>query len=113
GVLAACGLHALERNVERLAEDHRHARQLADSIAPLAARGLEVTPPETNMVYLSWPGRAPDRYERFVSRLAERGLLAIALPPRGVRLVLHKDIDSEVAAQAAEVLAGELKRWLG
>ncbi|MBN1442447.1 MAG: low-specificity L-threonine aldolase, partial [Planctomycetes bacterium] len=57
GVLAACGLHALERNVERLAEDHRHARELADLIAPLAARGLEVTPPETNMVYLSWPGR--------------------------------------------------------
>ena len=48
GVLAAAGLHALEHHVERLADDHRNARRLADG---LRALGLRVAPaPETNIV---------------------------------------------------------------
>jgi len=48
GVLAAAGLYALEHHIDRLAEDHGHARILA---AGLARIGFEVDPPpETNMV---------------------------------------------------------------
>src|SRR5471030_1630629 len=50
GVIAAAALYALEHNIERLAEDHRHAQQLADAIR--AIDGLELRPPEvdTNLV---------------------------------------------------------------
>ena len=48
GMLAAAGLYALEHHVERLADDHRNARRLADG---LRALGLTVDPPpETNIV---------------------------------------------------------------
>src|SRR5207244_3577869 len=51
GVLAAAALHALENHVERLAEDHRHARVLAQAVADTP--GLRLDPPEvdTNLVW--------------------------------------------------------------
>src|SRR5258707_1329332 len=52
GVLAAAGIHALEHNVERLAEDHANAERLAKG---LAALGLKVDPVQTNMVFAAIP----------------------------------------------------------
>ena len=53
GVLAAAGLYALENHVQRLAEDHANAEYLA---AGLSATGLNVIPPQTNMVYVDVGG---------------------------------------------------------
>ena len=52
GIVAAGCLYALDHNVERLAEDHEHARLLADGLAEL---GCEVIAPETNIVIFSAP----------------------------------------------------------
>src|SRR5258706_7353810 len=52
GILAAAGLHALENNVERLAEDHANAERLGKG---LAALGLKVDPVQTNMVFATVP----------------------------------------------------------
>jgi threonine aldolase len=112
GLLAACGLYALENNVERLQEDHRRARELAGALSGLAARGLDVGSPETNMVYLRWPGEDPQRYLDFVNELKGAGVLAATIPRRGVRLVLHKDVDDEDLGRAAEVVKGCLARRL-
>jgi threonine aldolase len=109
GILAACGLYALRHNVERLADDHRRARELAASLAPLAARGLDVSPPETNMVFLRWPGSDPERYARTTRELAADGVLAVGLRERGIRLVFHKDVDDEAAARAGEILGRRLE----
>src|SRR5690606_9677442 len=48
GGLAAAGLYALQHQVERLADDHRHAEQLASGLREL---GFSVEPVQTNMVY--------------------------------------------------------------
>ncbi len=50
GVLAAAGLYALEHNVERLADDHRRARRLAEGLAQYEA--LRVTMPDTNIIWV-------------------------------------------------------------
>ncbi len=49
GMCAAACLYALDNNVERLAEDHAHARALARGLAQLP--GLRVEAPETNLVF--------------------------------------------------------------
>ena len=53
GIVAAAGLYALEHHVERLAEDHANAERLAAGLA--GVRGLEVEPPQTNMVFVRIP----------------------------------------------------------
>ncbi len=97
GMLAAAGLHALDHQVERLAEDHAHAAQLGTALAEL---GYQVEPVQTNMVYLAIGNEAP----ALQAFLAERGI-RISPAPR-LRLVTHldvsaADIEAAVAAFAA------------
>jgi threonine aldolase len=89
GILAAAGIVALERMIDRLADDHRRARELARLI------GAEV--PETNLVYADLgPGA--------VDELAARGVLAMELGER-VRVATHREIDDGDVEQAAYAIA--------
>ena len=87
GVLAACGLYALEHNIERLAEDHDHARALGAGLAEID--GLPVRH-ETNMVFIE--PEAKD-LEPLRQHLQQHRVEIGHQGPR-VRLVTHLDIDS-------------------
>lgn len=108
GVLAACGLLALERNVQRLEEDHRRARELAAALEPLRSLGLEIVEPETNMVYVSWPGKEPTRYARCLEALEALGVRAVAIPGRGIRFVFHKDVPADPEGRLVEAVRGAI-----
>ncbi len=100
GVLAAAGLVALETMVARLAEDHEHARLLARALG--SARGVTVSPVETNIVVAALEGRSA---QEAVSTLREAGVLASVMDARTLRLVTHHDVgraDCERAARAIE-----------
>jgi threonine aldolase len=115
GILAAAGLVALRDGpagmVERLAEDHVHARRLADGIAglPGIASPGGIAQPEPGSLD---PGRVATnfvifRVERdraaFLEALASRGVLMVAYPHGTIRAVTHysvsaTDIDRVIAA---------------
>lgn len=84
GVLAAAGLYALENHVERLFEDHENAELLA---AGLRDAGLNVVPPQTNVVYVDVP---PAQIEGLSSHLKQRGVIAAVVPR--TRLMTHMDV---------------------
>jgi len=86
GVLAAAGLYALAHNVERLAEDHANAERLAAGLAGLP--GLEVEPPQTNMVFVRVPA---ERVQALAAHLERAGIRV--LPGARMRLVTHLDVD--------------------
>jgi threonine aldolase len=94
GILAAAGLHALDHHVERLADDHAHARLLAE------ACGVDPSTVDTNIVVVERSDAA-----RFVAEAAEQGVRVAPVGPRAVRLVTHLDITAEDAQQAAAVLS--------
>jgi threonine aldolase len=98
GVLAAAGLVAVEAMTSRLADDHAHARLLADALG--ACGGVQVLPARTNIVVAALPGSAPDA----AARLAGRGVLASVMDERTLRLVTHHDVSREDCARAADVL---------
>ncbi|MCF2531259.1 threonine aldolase family protein [Yinghuangia soli] len=102
GILAAGGLYALDHHVERLAEDHGHARMIADR---LGEEGLDVVAPETNLVLVRLPEPRPDA-ATVVARCREAGVLVSGFGPRLVRMVTHLDADASSCAKAAEVVAG-------
>ena len=98
GILAAAGLHALEHNVARLAQDHAHARRLAEGIREVP--GIElVAEPETNMV-LFRVGSAAE----FVTQLAQGGVRAGAVDRGTIRAVTHLDLDSKDIEAAIEII---------
>jgi threonine aldolase len=99
GVLAAAGLVALEHGVERLAEDHAHARGLAEAAAEVRPDAVDLDAVQTNIVYLSGVGAAG-----LCSALRDEGVLAGAMDARTVRLVTHPDVSGEQARAAEEAL---------
>jgi threonine aldolase len=104
GVIAAAGIVALEQMVDRLAEDHDHARRLAAGLAQIP--GLCVNPDdvETNIVMVEVdPSRIDPR--RFVALLAEQGVKTGNPYGGRIRLVTHYQIstaDVGYAVRAAE-----------
>jgi threonine aldolase len=101
GVVAAAALHALEHHVERLAEDHAHARRLAEGLQGLA--GVSVQSPRSNMVFVDV---APERAVGLVERLRARGLLCTGLYQ--LRLVTHLDVSRDDIDRAVQVLRDTL-----
>ena len=84
GILAAAGLHALDHHVERLAEDHAHARLLAE------ACGVDPATVDTNIVVVERSDAAA-----FVAAAAEQGVRVATVGPTAVRMVTHLDVSDE------------------
>lgn len=87
GVLAAAALYALDHHVDRLADDHRRAAEVA---AGLAERGYAVVPPDTNLLIVGVPD-APG----FVARLEEHGVRCFPISADQLRMVFHIGITDE------------------
>ena len=90
GMLAAAASYALEHHVERLAQDHVLARQLAQGLAGID--GLLVEQPQTNMVFADLTGAARDRSAGLLRHLANQGVLATGL--YRLRFATHLDVDA-------------------
>ncbi len=101
GVLAAAALHALDHHIDRLAEDHAHARALAEGLQGLP--GVTVAPPQTNIV---WVDLAPARAAGAVERLRDAGVLCGG--GERLRLVTHLDVSTADIRRAVSVLRATL-----
>ena len=98
GILAAAGLHALDHHLERIAEDHEHARLLAD------ACDADPSAVQTNIVVVDVPDAAA-----VVAAAREHGVLVSAVGRRALRMVTHLDVSRADAETAASVLAKVLR----
>jgi threonine aldolase len=109
GVLAAAALYALNHNTDRLAEDHRNAKLLAEAISDVP--GLRLDPPDvhTNLVWFEVEpelGSAKD----VLAKLKARGLLIGGGDGQVLRACTHLDVSAADAERAAEVIRKTLRR---
>jgi threonine aldolase len=105
GILAAAGIVALEKMVDRLAEDHQRASMLADRLRELPGLALEYDPPVSNMVYI----RFEDQGAQDVLKLAHaQGIKLSARDSRRMRLVTHYWIDDAAVDKVVQVFAAVL-----
>ncbi len=93
GVIAAAGLVALERMVDRLAEDHAHARRLAEGLATLPGLRVDLARVQTNIVIVGVD--RPGGVEPLVAGCVARKVKVHAIGPASIRCVTHKDVDAE------------------
>ncbi|HZI53577.1 MAG TPA: GntG family PLP-dependent aldolase [Chitinophagaceae bacterium] len=102
GFMAAAGIYALQNNIERLHDDHEHARQIADVVA-----GKEfvrhVLPAETNIVIFET--KEEEMAPALVNKFKEKGLLSYAISPNRVRFVIHLDVTPEMADKTIEIIS--------
>ena len=103
GIFAAAGLYALDRHMERLAEDHANARLIAERLAGSKRIVIDLAAAQTNILVFSLAAEAPDA-ATVVGRARERGVLLFAFGPRTLRAVTHLDVSREQCEVAAEIL---------
>ena len=88
GIIAAGCIHALQHNVERLAEDHANAALLAEGLQELSGISLEPASVQTNMVFFTpADGAAP----ALTAHLRADGILVDGEGPT-IRVVTHMQI---------------------
>jgi threonine aldolase len=104
GVLAAAGLHALDHHLDRLADDHRRARRLAELLAEAAPGAVDPTTVETNIVVVETDAAAD-----IVAACREQGVLLSLLDRRHLRAVTHLDACDDDVERAANVLSSALR----
>jgi threonine aldolase len=97
GLLAAAVQHALDHHIDRLAEDHAHARRLAQGLQGLP--GVRCEMPDTNIVFVDV---APERAHGVVERARAQGVLCTGL--YRLRLVTHLDVSQADVDRAIDVL---------
>ena len=95
GILAAAGLYALDNHVQRLEEDHKRAKVLAESINNLPNFQVDLSKVQTNMIYVQTKNPAAE----VVKSLAEHEIDAFDLTSDSIRLVTHLHITDEDVAR--------------
>ncbi len=108
GIIAAGAIFALRHHVERLADDHAHARRLAEGLARLPGIVLDPASVETNIVIFELNGGMDAAAA--VASLRARGVRMGALGARTVRAVTHLDVGAPQIERALEAAAQTFSR---
>ena len=101
GILAAACHYAIDHNVDRLAEDHAHAKRLATAFAKVPGCVVDPAAVQTNIVWIG-----SDDAAAIARRLAEANIDLIAFPDGRLRLVTHKDVSADQVDRVERTIAG-------
>jgi len=103
GFMAVTGIYALEHHVDRLAEDHLHARQIADALQKKDFMQATL-PVETNIIIFEVkPAYCP---KTIAASLREQEILVLPISPTQLRFVTHLDISKEMVEKTIRVIDG-------
>lgn len=110
GIIAAAGIIAIEKMVDRLKDDHENAKMLANGLAKL---GLPIDPLSihTNILIYDVSTLGIDA-ETWVSRVSEYGIKFTAVDAKRVRMVTHRGLqreDVEYTLNAAAKTVDQIK----
>ena len=101
GFLAAAGIYALQNNIERLKQDHGHAKQIGKAISN-SAIAKAVLPIETNIIIFETVETTTA--SKIVEELKQKEIYCYAIAPDRVRFVVHLDITEEMVDKTIEIL---------
>jgi len=109
GMLAAAGHYALDNNIDRLSQDHAHARSLASAVSAVAPAVVNPAEVDTNIVILDLSGAARSAAE-LNGELKNAGILASTVGPTILRLVTHLDVSAADVEKVNSVLPELVER---
>jgi len=98
GILAAAGIVALEKMVDRLAEDHKIAKKIAQGIETCPGVFVDFKTVQTNLIFVQIK-LSSISVEEFVSRLKVQNILVNVVGPNRLRIAVHREIDADKAVK--------------
>lgn len=101
GYLAAAGIYALDNHVERLAEDHKKAKIIGETLKDLSFV-KNVEPIETNIVIFNLTNSVDDLI--FINKLKEKNVLIASMGSGKLRMVTHLDFTNDMLVKLIEIL---------
>jgi threonine aldolase len=105
GVIAAAGIVALETMIDRLAEDHRTAKRLAQGLARIDPRLVDPEAIETNIVPVDFRATGK-RAADWAEALKQEGVWVAPSGPWTLRFVTHRHIDEAAVDHTVAAIAG-------
>jgi len=105
GIIAAGALYALDFQHDRLADDHKNARTLAEGLSRLDGVSINLESVETNLVYFGLERMATNE---LVERLNEREVLMLSAGPGVIRAVPNLMVDADMT----QIVLGHIKEIL-
>ncbi len=109
GIVAAAGIFALEHNIDRLKEDHQHARLLASLLAQISGVAVDPHAIETNIVMFEVVESHLSGSD-IVKALKEEGVLVNCIGGRTFRAVTHLDVGTRDIECAGDIFQRVLAR---
>ena len=107
GHLAAAGLVALESLVERLKDDHLHAKFLAEQLASIESIELDQNSVKTNIIFFKLNHPRIDG-DLFLRTLEAKSIKILMTDPGIFRAVLHREISREQVEVVAKTIQSVL-----
>ena len=101
GYMAAAGIYALENNIDRLALDHRHAKEIEQALLKKEFVG-EMMPVETNIIIFQVKGNYTPK--TLTEAFNKHNILVTAISPSQIRMVLHLDVTKEMVEETIKVI---------
>jgi len=101
GYLAAAGIYALENNIDRLALDHRHTKQIEEALLKKEFTG-KIMPVETNILIFQVKGNYTAK--SLAEEFKKNDILVSAISPTQIRMVLHLDVSEEMVQETIRVI---------
>lgn len=109
GVLAAAGIVAIEKMVDRLADDHANARKLGLGLAQIPGIAIDLSTVQTNIVAFDVSAFGTSAAQ-FAAELAQEGVRVTTRPPSGLRAVLNRHVDAAGVERTLEAVATVCRR---
>jgi threonine aldolase len=101
GILAAAGLYALKNNINRLEEDHRKAKLLAQTISEIASLEIDMNAVQTNILIFK-PKKMT--IEKSIEACKDKGLLISVGKVDSLRAITHLDVSFEETENACKII---------
>lgn len=101
GFLAAAGIYALENNIDRLAVDHLHTRQVADALLKKEFTG-KMLPVETNIIIFEV--KEPYTAKFLTGEFLKSNIKVHPISSTQIRMVFHLDISEQMVKETVEAI---------
>ncbi len=102
GTVAAAGIVALEGMIDRLADDHRRAKRIAEGLHAIDPHLTDPRMVDTNIVMIE-VGHTGSAAKTWIAALQEAGLGSLAWSRTSFRLVTHRHIDDAAVAETIAI----------
>ncbi len=101
GIIASAGLYAIENNINRLSDDHKKAKLLADGLKNLKSFKVNIKSVQTNMVIADI--QINKTQQEVLALLKTNGILLTPERNTSIRAVTHLDVSLEEIYKAITV----------